>query len=72
MVPVQTDPFGRRLYDHSLCEEKHDTINRRIERMETILEEVRNRPTWIVLMIISALGTSCGALIMYILTGHVR
>lgn len=57
------------------CDEKHISDRGRIERLEEttnrifeVLDKYKERPTWIVLLIISGLGTTSGAMLMYIIT----
>lgn len=57
------------------CDEKHTSDRGRIEKLEEtmarifeILERIKDRPSWLVLMVISGLGTVSGAMLMYIIT----
>lgn len=57
------------------CDEKHIADRERISKLEDtitrifeILQQIQDRPSWFVVLIISGLGTSCGAMLMYIIT----
>jgi type II secretory pathway component PulM len=69
---------GRREYDHfspDLCDEKHKGIDEwrskmdeRMDKLDDLLRNVAARPTNIMLAIVSALCTSVGMLVMWIIT----